>query len=148
MDIFPFKYLFLIRFWRLYKKFLAFSVVLLNKIAERPHYMKVNVKWCDKSNKGGESLFVVFSFLFLFNCPVFGDVLSFFLSSGLFILLILFFKSVFDGLIGIVPHSADNLGQLCDLRLWIIIFDLVVHFSSEQKEGWKSSFRSSRLHNM
>jgi len=81
---------------------------------------RFKVKGFRNKGENQESLFlIVFSFLLLFNFAIFGNIVSFIFSGNFFVLLILLFKSIFDGLIGIVPHSTDNFSDFCDFSIWM-----------------------------
>lgn len=91
------------------------------------------------------SLLFVFSFFLFLNLSVLGDILLFILGRLFLVLLVLLFQSVFGGLIGFVPHVADDLGDLSDFGIGVIGFNLVIIFLSEQEKGGKGSFRRSGL---
>jgi hypothetical protein len=78
-----------------------------------------------------ESFLFVFSFFLFFNLAVFCDILSLNLGGNLLVLLVLFFKSVLGGLVGVVPHFTDDFGNFGDFGIWIFSFDFAVIFLSE-----------------
>lgn len=90
-------------------------------------------------------LFSVFLFLFLFDLAVLFNIWSFLLSSFFFIDLISFFQSFFSSWINIFPHFADDFGQFGDWDTWVLWFNFVIDFFSEEEESRKGSFWWSGL---
>jgi hypothetical protein len=87
----------------------------------------------------------MFSFLFLFNFSIFFNIVSFFLSGDFLILLVLLFKSIFGGLINVIPHLTNDFSDFCDFGIGVFGPDFVINFPSKQEECGKSSFRSRGL---
>ena len=85
------------------------------------------------------SFLFVFSFLLLFDFAVFGDILGLDLGSDFLVFLVLLFESVLGGLVGVVPHFTDDLGDLGNLGIGVGGLNLVVVLLSEEEKGRKSS---------
>ncbi len=88
------------------------------------------------------SCLVVFSFLLLFNLTIFFNIVGFLFASDLLILLVLLFKSIFGGLIDVIPHHTNDFGDLGDFGIWMFGLNLVINFLSEEEKCRESSFWS------
>lgn len=85
------------------------------------------------------SFLFVFSFLLLLDLAVFCDILSLGFGGGFLVLLVLLFESVLGGLVSVVPHVADDLGDLGNLGIGVGGLNLVVVLLSEKEKGRKGS---------
>lgn len=81
------------------------------------------------------SFLFVFSFLLLFDLAVFSDILGLGLAGSFFVLLVLLLKSVFGGLISVVPHITDDLGDFGDLGIGVGCLYLFIVLLSEEEKG-------------
>eukprot|EP00178_Gracilaria_changii_P027275 TRINITY_DN8554_c0_g2_i1.p1 TRINITY_DN8554_c0_g2~~TRINITY_DN8554_c0_g2_i1.p1 ORF type:complete len:103 (-),score=2.63 TRINITY_DN8554_c0_g2_i1:26-334(-) len=67
-----------------------------------------------------------FAVLFFILLLVFGGLLLVFL--------VLFFKSSSCGFVNFSPHFTDDLGQVGNFGIWVLGFDIIVHFCAIEEE--------------
>lgn len=81
------------------------------------------------------SFFLSVFFLFLLlNLAELVNIGSFLYGDFFLVFLVLSLKSIFGSLIDIFPHFTDDFGELGDLGIGILRFDLIVNLLSKEEE--------------
>ncbi len=92
------------------------------------------------------SVFLGVFFLFLFlNFSVLVNISGFLFCHFFLVDLVLGFKSIFGGLIHILPHIRDDFGQFGDFGIWILWLYFAVNFFSKEEKCWEGSLWGSGL---